>query len=112
MQKNFVNYTFPDGTVLKLFYIGTLAERLGRKSDTIRKWEVQGVIPETIFKDRTGKRLYSDEQINIIVEEAEKAHISQGRPVSRTNFVRYCSARMEELNNLYRQAMKAGVVNE
>lgn len=112
MQKNVVNYKFPNGDIIELFYIGTLAQQLGRKSETIRKWEIQGVIPETIFKDKTGKRLYSAKQIAIIVEEAERAKLAQGKAVSDTKFVDRCAVRIKELNNEYLTAMKVGADNE
>ena len=107
MQKS-ITYTFPNGEVLELFYIGELAYRLGRASETVRKWEIQGVIPETIFRDKAGKRLYSGRQMQIIVEEAEKAQIGQGKAVCRTNFTDNCTQRIKELNDFYKSQMKAG----
>ena len=93
---------------MELFYIGELAYRLGRASETVRKWEIQGVIPETIFRDKAGKRLYSSRQIQIIVEEAERAQIGQGKAVCRTNFTNNCVKRIKELNEFYRTLLRLG----
>lgn len=72
------SYTFPDGEEIELFYIGTLANCLGRESKTIRKWEISGVIPPALFRDEHNNRMYSKEQIDLIVKIAEKTKISQG----------------------------------
>lgn len=72
------SYTFPSGEELDLYYIGTLADCLGRDSKTIRKWEISGVIPPTIFRDNNNNRMYTKEQIDLIVECAERSQISQG----------------------------------
>ena len=100
--KNPVTITTPSGEVVDLYPIGTLAEELGRTSQSIRKWEIGGVLPDSMFRDKNGRRLYSREQIDIIVECAEKAGILQGRAMNNTTFSNNCYKRLEELKKRYK----------
>lgn len=68
-----------------LYGINVVATQLGRTSQTIRKWEIAGVIPKTPFKIN-GRRLYCKEQIDILIACAEKARISTGKSISSTSF--------------------------
>lgn len=43
-------YTLKNGEKIKLYPINVLANELGRTSQTIRKWEVAGILPKPIFK--------------------------------------------------------------
>ena len=102
-KSNKIQYTFPNGEVIDLFYIGALALSLGRSVPTIRKWEIAGIIPATCFKDSMGCRLYSQEQIDIITDVATEETIAQGKPISRTNFTSKCEKRLSELMQKYKQ---------
>ena len=75
-----------NGEEVRLFYIDRLAYELGRTAQTIRKWEISGILPKPIFKDKNGRRLYSQEQIDAIVECAIKSNVRQGYSVANTNF--------------------------
>lgn len=81
-----------------LYNINVVANALGRTSQTIRKWEIAGVIPKTPFKSE-GRRLYAKEQIEILVECAEKAHISTGKKISQTTFTANVDKKWKELFN-------------
>lgn len=94
-------FKLPTGEDIELYYIGTLATALGRKTDTIRKWEIAGVIPDPFFKDSNGRRLYSKEQIQVIVSCAERAKIKQGASIARTSFSKWCHEGLEELRKKY-----------
>lgn len=76
----------PNGKKVKLYPIGVLAEALGRCSQTIRKWEISGILPRTMFEDSRKVRLYTQEQIDIIVKCAEECQLSAGSAPSRTRF--------------------------
>lgn len=91
----------PNGETLELFYIGALAEALGRDSNTIRRWEIAGVIPDPCFKDKFGKRLYSQEQIDAIVRCAERAKIKQGGSFANTSFSKWCYRELDKLKEKY-----------
>ena len=79
-----------------LYNINVVATALGRTSQTIRKWEIAGVIPKTPFKSDS-RRLYSKEQIDILVECAEKAHLSTGKKISQTSFTSNVDKKLKEL---------------
>lgn len=96
------NFKLPSGEVIELFYIGTLASALGRTTNTIRKWEIAGVIPDPCFKDSFGRRLYSQEQIDAIVRCAEKAHIKQGLSIANTSFSQWCHRELDILKEKYK----------
>lgn len=82
-QVEYINET--TGFKTTLYNINVVAIQLGRTSQTIRKWEIAGIIPKTPFTSN-GKRLYCKEQIEILVKCAEKAQICTGRKISATSF--------------------------
>lgn len=90
-----------NGEEVNLFYIDRLASELGRTPQTIRKWEVSGILPKPIFRDKLGRRLYSLEQIDTIVECAEKSNVRQGYSVANTNFSVRVHNALNELNKKY-----------
>jgi hypothetical protein len=91
---------------LTVYPISVLAEKLSealgedRTTQTIRKWEVNKVIPPAIF--RVGqKRVYTIEQIEIICKVAKECGIKQGYSLSLTNFSTRVWDEMRELNRIY-----------
>lgn len=90
-----------NGEKVKLYYIGVLAKRLNRTTVAIRMWENKGIIPETWFRDKFGKRLYTEEQINAIVHSAEVNKIVQGKSLALTNFSEDCHKAFKELHREY-----------
>ena len=96
------NFKLPNGQVIELFYIGNLANALGRTTNTIRKWEIAGVIPDPCFQDANGRRLYSQEQIDAIVRCAEKAKIKQGLSIANTSFSQWCHKELDALKEKYK----------
>lgn len=96
-----IPYTSPiTGYKTTLYNIGVVAEAIGRTSQTIRKWEVGGVIPPTPFKQK-GKRLYSKEHIDAIVKCAEKSRLKQGSGVSKTMFSDRLYKEFQKVNDLF-----------
>jgi len=89
----------------ELFYISALAYALGRSEQTIRKWEIAGVIPNTLFKDKFGRRMYTQTQIDIIVSIAEECKIKQGLSIANTSFSTKVHKALAEHNKIY---MKRG----
>lgn len=94
-----IPYTSPTGVETKLYNIGVVAEAIGRTSQTIRKWEVGGVIPPTPFKQK-GKRLYSTEHIDAIVKCAESTRIMQGSKTSQSSFSEKLYEEFQKVNDL------------
>ena len=80
-----IPYTSPTGVKTTLYSTGILAHELGRTTQTIIKWEIGGIIPPTRFRIN-GRRFYSDEHINAVLDSAEKSHIRQGSKLSITQF--------------------------
>ena len=95
-----VEYTSPTGKKTTLYGIGTLANALGRTPQTIRRWEISGVMPKTPFKQGFN-RLYSKEHIDAIVMCAEKYKIAEGKSMSQTSFVRHVFKEFERLNDYF-----------
>lgn len=91
----------PNGEEVEVFYIAHLASALGRTSGTIRKWEISGVIPDSCFKDSLGRRMYTQEQIDVIVRCAERAKISQGLSIANTSFSNWVHKELDELRKKY-----------
>lgn len=90
-----------NGEEIELFYVDRLASELGRTPQTIRKWEVSGILPKPIFKDKNNRRLYSQEQIDAIVDCAEQSNVRQGYSVANTNFSVRVFKALHEINNRY-----------
>ena len=99
-------FKLPSGETIELFYIGTLASALGRSTNAIRKWEIAGVIPDPCFKDEQGRRLYSQEQIDIIVQCAERAKIKQGLSIANTSFSTWVHKELAILRDKYAKGGK------
>ena len=84
-------YTIKYGNKDLIVYpLGVLAEALGRTSRTVRQWEIAGIIPDTFrIPCNLGlMRVYTAEQIQIIVKNAEKYKIVKGKNISNTHFSR------------------------
>lgn len=90
-----------NGEEVELFYIDRLATELGRTPQTVRKWEVSGILPKPIFKDKLGRRLYSQEQIDAIVECAERSNVRIGYSIANTNFSVRVHEALQKINNKY-----------
>ncbi len=75
-----------NGVEVVMYTIGDLAQELGRESQTIRKWEMNGVIPPTRFRDRTNKRLYPEKLVKMIKQISEEEGVTQGVSFEATNF--------------------------
>lgn len=95
-------FKLPNGSQIELFYIGALANALGRTTNTIRKWEIAGIIPDPCFRDARGCRLYSQEQIDAIVKCAEKSKIKQGYGLANTSFSQRCHKELNALKEKYK----------
>lgn len=95
--KKYVTSTIK-GEEVKLYFIASLAEALGRTTQTVRKWEISGMIPPC-FKDSNGRRLYTEEQINLIVQIAEETKLGQGKSTSA--FSNKVHKALKELNKKY-----------
>lgn len=95
-------YKLPNGEKVELFYIGALASALGRTTNTVRKWEIGGIIPDPCFKDPNGRRLYTQEQIDVIVKCAERAKIKQGLSIANTSFSQWCHKELDALKEKYK----------
>lgn len=92
-----IPYTSPTGCETYLYNIATVGSALGRTSQTVRKWEIGGVIPKTPFT-KNGQRLYSKEHIDALILAAEKAHLMQGSRVTKTYFSRYAFEEFEKVH--------------
>lgn len=90
-----------NGKEIELFYISTLAYALGRSEQTIRKWEISGVLPNSCFRDNHGRRMYTQEQIDIIVSIAEECRIKQGASIANTSFSVKVHKALAEHNKKY-----------
>jgi hypothetical protein len=84
------------GIVRPMYTTGDLARSLDRQDQTIRKWERQGIIPKTPFRSKTNRRLYTDEQIQAIVDCVEKHRLQPGVAIS-PEFI-------EEVHNNFKEA--------
>ena len=89
------------GQELTLYYINAMCEATGRKAQTLRKWELAGIIPNTPFRDRTNKRLYLQEHIDAVVECIESCKLVQGKNIADTSFKKKVYKRFNDINRKY-----------
>ena len=92
------------GKEREFFTVGNLAEALGRKSGTVRKWERDGVTPPATYQapsndPRGRRRHYSREQVEGIVRIAEEEGVlvSHATAIKSTNFTARVIALFNEL---------------
>ena len=90
-----------NGITVELFYTERLATALGRTTQTIRKWEIGGTIPKAIFKDKNGRRMYSQDQIDVIVRVAEDCGLKQGSGISSAKFRNTLVRELKAVNQKY-----------
>lgn len=83
--------------LVELFPIGAVARALNRKPVTVRKWESDGIIPNSPYmmksRDSRGqRRLYSREQIEALRRVAEEEGVltpsagGKWKPIEQTDF--------------------------
>jgi glutamyl/glutaminyl-tRNA synthetase len=93
-------------TEIRVFPISTLANELSkalgesRTTQTVRKWEVYGIIPPALFKHK-GRRVYTMEQIKCICNIAKEENIRQGYSLSMTSFSQRVTEELRKINKKY-----------
>lgn len=58
--------------LVRLFAIGGLARVLNRTTQTIRKWETEQLIPLAMYRDDSGRRWYTEDQVALLGRMLEK----------------------------------------
>jgi hypothetical protein len=76
---------------VRMYTVGQLAKRLGRKPQTIRVWESNGLIPEAMYRNTAKDRLYTELQIKLILAAYDLAEEMYGvqkvsNRIGETNF--------------------------
>lgn len=74
-----------NGKEYEVFQIGVLARNLGRSTQTVRKWERDGIIPIAL-RDPTGRRVYLKEHIDAIVRCANECKLRPGDSLRESGF--------------------------
>jgi len=105
------NYTIPGIGNIHLFPIAKVSQALTdadipRDTQTLRKWELKGVLPKAIFR-KGQKRLYSMEQIKCIVRIAKECNIKRGLSIEQTNFIQRVWEELSNINKKYVEQMKS-----
>lgn len=90
-----------NGENVKMYYVGTLAKRLNRCSESVRSWERKGIIPRTWFTDKFGKRLYTEEMIKEIKKCADRNKIVRGSSLRISAFSIDCHEAFNRLHEKY-----------
>lgn len=103
-NKNGSIYSYKGRDVV-LYPVSRLTQALAeagypRSIQTIRLWEAKNIMPPTIF--RVGnKRLYTQEQIDVITAVAVECDITQGARIELTGFPERVYEELEKLHNYY-----------
>ena len=81
-------FVTPSGEIIYLHTIGYFAKEVDRTTACIRMWEREHYIPETPFRDSSGRRLYSDEQIAVVKKFLLKYNMKHGKVMKNTYFAK------------------------
>lgn len=101
MERKSKVFTTPKGERIQLFYIGYFAKQVDRTTDCIRLWERKRVIPETPFRDKCGRRMYSQAQIDAVKKFLIKYGITYGRTINNTYFSKNVYNHWNKLKQIY-----------
>ena len=55
------------GVPVRMYGIGLLAQKLGRQTKTLQRWERNDVLPKAMFRDTCNRRMYTDDQVKALV---------------------------------------------
>jgi len=90
-ENDYTERTLPNGRVIKMYLIGSLAKALSRPTKTIRWWTERGTLPMSPYRlpstfgkdgqEYVGRRLYSKAMIDSIVELFQKAGLYEENPI-------------------------------
>lgn len=105
MERKSKTITTPSGETVRLFYIGYFAKQINRTTDCIRLWERKRTIPETPFRDKFGRRMYSQAQIDAVNKFLTKYGITYGKNIDQTYFSKNV---YNHWNKLKEQYLKKG----
>lgn len=90
-----------DGELFEFFTIGALAEALGRKTVTIRSWEVKKIFPKAEHREKPpptaklpdkvskGRRLYTRQQIEAAVAAAKASGVYDPSNAASANWAEF-----------------------
>jgi hypothetical protein len=95
-----------DGELVEFFFVGAVAQALGRSSNTIRRWIEYGTIPQARFRINAvsikgSRRLWTRAQVEGMRRIAREEGLFDGRNVGATQF-------SERVTELFRQLKKEG----
>lgn len=102
------------GIDIRLYPVSKLASELSkalgctRTTQTVRKWEVKGVLPPAMFRI-ANNRMYSMEQIKLICKIAKEEQIKQGCSESMARFSERASAELRKINKNFMARARNGV---
>ena len=90
-ENDFYEKTLPNGQVVQMYLLGSLARALNRPVKTVRYWTESGILPASPYrlpsrigkngKEYVGRRLYSKDMIKVTVELFEKAGLLDVNPI-------------------------------
>lgn len=81
-----VKFVSVGGAKFELHTIGYVAQKVGRSTLTLRRWERLSIIPSPVFKSKTGRRLYTNEEIDLLGRLIEELGLRRGLNILETRF--------------------------
>ena len=95
------------GKRIAFYSIGEFASMIDRDSQTIRKWEYGGVLPPTVFKRRTGVRIYPEPVVMEVKKLCKKYKLRQGKPMAKE----FSVEATEKIKEITAEILKGGDSN-
>ena len=84
---------------ITVYSVADLGRQINRTAQTIRKWELDGIIPEA-KRDQVGRRIYSEEQVKAIVDTVLEYRFQTGQNIRETGFPEAVRAALREVEEL------------
>jgi len=83
-----VGYTVKKVNGRQLFSIKYMAEMTGLSSGDIRELEHKGIIPKSLYTDRRGWRLYTEQQVKLVAVVLVRQSAGDIRPVEAIELIK------------------------
>lgn len=95
-ENDFYEKTLPNGRIVQMYLLGSLAKALNRPTKTVRYWTENGILPTSPYRlpskfgkngqEYVGRRLYSKAMIETAIELFAKAGLLEQTRIEWSNY--------------------------
>ncbi len=96
-KKMKVTLTTGEKVVVDMYTLGQLAHVLGLSTQTLRKWEANGVLPSSTYRSKGGHRLYTGAEVDVLLNAYSTHHDPNERWLITDEFINDIKTGMDQL---------------